>query len=183
MRRSSEQTKAAILRAARDRFSADGYDRATVRAIAAAADIDPSMVMRYFGSKRELFAKAADLDLKLPDLTTVPRDEVGRALAGHLIDRWEGDDALRILLRTAMTDEDASAKMQKIFAGQLTPLIARFTDDPVDAATRAGLAASQALGLALCRYVIRLPPVAALSREEVVEWVGPTLQRYLAGPR
>ncbi len=68
MRRSSEQTKAVILAAARERFAADGYDRATIRHIAADAAIDPSMVMRYFGSKERLFAAAADFDLRLPDV-------------------------------------------------------------------------------------------------------------------
>lgn len=40
---------------------------------------------------------------------------------------------------------------------------------------------SQLLGLALTRYVLRLPPVVALSPAEIVEEVGPTIQRYLAG--
>ena len=44
---------------------------------------------------------------------------------------------------------------------------------------RAGLVATQVLGLALCRYVLRLPPVVAMSRDEVVAWLGPTVQRYL----
>ena len=45
--------------AARERFAADGYERATIRAIAADAEIDPSMVMRYYGNKEKLFAAAA----------------------------------------------------------------------------------------------------------------------------
>jgi AcrR family transcriptional regulator len=94
----------AILHAAKARFGAEGYDRATVRAIAADAGIDPSMVMRYFGSKRQLFAVAAEFDLRLPDLAGTPREEVGHVLAAHLLARWEDDDALKILLRTAVTD-------------------------------------------------------------------------------
>ena len=69
MRRSSEHTKAVILAAARERFAESGFERATIRAIAADANIDPSMVMRYFGSKDRLFAAAADFDLQLPDLS------------------------------------------------------------------------------------------------------------------
>nr|BFE85124.1 hypothetical protein GCM10020093_077250 [Planobispora longispora] len=72
MRRSSEDTKTLILAAARERFAADGYERATIRAIAADAKIDPSMVMRYFGNKDKLFAAAADVDLRLPDLAALP---------------------------------------------------------------------------------------------------------------
>lgn len=59
MSRSSEDTKAVILRAAREHSAADGYDRTTIRAIAATAGIEPSMVMRCFGSKQQLFATAA----------------------------------------------------------------------------------------------------------------------------
>ncbi|MFB4314408.1 TetR family transcriptional regulator [Actinomadura sp. 21ATH] len=182
MRRSSTETKAVILKAARERFAADGYDRATIRAIAADAAIDPSMVMRYYGSKQQLFAAAADIDLRLPDLTAVPRDEIGRVLAAHLVDRWEGD-ALRILLRTAVTDPDIAERMRTIFAAQLGPKVADLTGDPAEAPARAGLAATQALGFALCRYVLRLPPVVALERDEAVAWLAPTFQHYLAGPR
>lgn len=39
--------------------------------------------------------------------------------------------------------------------------------------------ATQILGLALCRFVLRLPPVVGMDRDEVVEWLGPTIQRYL----
>lgn len=172
----------AILRAARARFAAEGYDRATVRAIAADASIDPSMVVRYFGSKRQLFALAANFDLRLPDLAGVAREEVGHALATHLLDRWEGDDGLQILLRTAVTDDDAAARMRTIFTDQLIPIIANLVDDAAEAATRAGLVSSQALGVALTRYVLRLPPVVEMAPAELVEWVAPTLQRYLVGP-
>jgi Tetracyclin repressor-like, C-terminal domain len=71
--------------------------------------------------------------------------------------------------------------MQAIFAEQLGPAIARLCEGSATASTRAGLIASQALGLALCRYVLRLPPVAAMERAEVIGWLGPTFQRYLTG--
>jgi AcrR family transcriptional regulator len=169
----------AILGAARTRFATDGYDRATVRAIAADAGVDPSMVMRYFGSKRQLFARTADFDLRLPDFTAIARERVGHVLAAHLLDRWEGDEALQILLRTATTDADAAERMHAIFARQLAPQIATITGDPASAATRAGLVATQALGAALCRYVLQLPPVVALTPAELVTWMAPTLQQYI----
>jgi AcrR family transcriptional regulator len=171
----------AILRAARNRFGADGYDRATVRAIAADAGVDPSMVMRYFGSKRQLFARAVDFDLRFPDLAGAPRDQVGRVLATHLLDRWEDDAGLKILLRTAATDDDAAERMRTIFTKQLTPMVADLIDDADAAPTRAGLVSSQALGVALTRYVLRLPPVVDLSTAELIDWVSPTFQRYLVG--
>src|SRR4051795_4810152 len=98
--RRSDATRAAILTAARERFAADGYERATIRAIAADANIDPSMVMRYFGNKDQLFAAAADFDLQIPDLSDVNRKQLGARLVAHFLDRWERDEALIVLLRS-----------------------------------------------------------------------------------
>lgn len=183
MRRSSEQTKAAILAAAREQFAAVGFEGATIRSIAAAADIDPSMVMRYFGNKDKLFAAAAEFDLRFPDLSGVATEELGARLVGHFLDRWEGDEVLVVLLRSATTNTAAAQRMRQLFAAQLLPAITTLAVD--DAARRAGLIATQMLGMALCRLVLELPPVVALSRDEVVAWLGPTIQRYLsesAGP-
>jgi len=179
--RRSEATRTAILAAARERFAAEGYERATIRAIAADASIDPAMVMRYFGSKERLFAAAAEFDLRLPDLTAVPPDAVGDALVSHFLARWESDETLTALLRAGVTHEAAATRMRAIFAAQVAPALARLCDDPAEVPTRAGLVATQILGLALCRYVLRLPPLVAMSRDEVVRWFGPTMQRYLRG--
>jgi len=178
--RRSDATRAAILSAARERFAADGYERATIRAIAADAGIDPAMVMRYFGSKEKLFATAAEFDLRLPDLAAVPAGEAGRRMVEHFLERWEGDETLTALLRAAVTNPPAAERMQAIFAGQVAPAVAALCPDPAQAPARAGLIASQILGAALCRYVLRLPPMTAMPAAEVVAWLGPTVQRYLA---
>jgi AcrR family transcriptional regulator len=181
MRRPGTETKAVILAAARERFATDGYERATIRAIAADAQIDPSMVMRYFGNKERLFAAAAEFDLELPDLTQVPRDRLGTTVAAHFLERWERDEALQILLRVGVTNEAVAERMRTIFAAQLGPVIAKATRRPQEAPVRAGLAASQVLGMALCRYVLAFPPLASMDRQQVIDWIGPTLQRYLTG--
>ena len=180
MRRSSEQTKAVILTAARERFAESGFERATIRAIAADANIDPSMVMRYFGNKAQLFAAAADFDLAIPDLSDVGPGHLGARLVTHFVDRWERDEALVVLLRSSATNAQAAQRMREIFAGQLLPVIAKM--NPVEPQRRAGLIATQVLGLALCRYVLRLPPVVGMSHDEIVSWLGPTVQRYLEAP-
>jgi AcrR family transcriptional regulator len=176
----ADQTKAVILAAARERFAESGYEAATIRAIAADANIDPSMVMRYFGNKDQLFAAAAEFDLRFPDLSGVPPSELGTALVSHFLARWEDDDALVVLLRSATTNAEAAQRMKDIFAAQLMPAIAKFVP-PQDAPRRAGLIATQVLGMALCRFILRLPPVVAMSREDLIEWLGPTLQRYATG--
>ncbi|MFC6157936.1 TetR/AcrR family transcriptional regulator [Kribbella jiaozuonensis] len=176
----SDRTRASILAAARERFGADGYERATIRAIAADAAIDPAMVMRYYGSKEKLFAAAAEFDVRLPDLTDVPVEQAGEVLVRHLVERWEEDDTLKVLLRNAVTNEAAAERMRQVFSAQLAPAIQRASVD--QPAVRAGLISTQALGFALCRYILELRPVVAMSVDEVVAWLGPTITRYLTSP-
>lgn len=179
MRRSAAETKAVILAKARERFGTSGFQAATIRAIAADAEVDPAMVMRYFGSKDQLFAAAAEFDLQLPEFAPADRDRLGWLLVGHFLRRWEGgDDALVILLRSSATNWEAAQRMREIFGIQLQPLVASWAPSG-EAAMRAGLIATQILGLALCRFVLRLPPVVDLSQDEVIDWLGPTIQRYL----
>ncbi|MER6568445.1 TetR family transcriptional regulator [Streptomyces sp. NPDC001093] len=180
--RRSDATRSAILHAARERFAADGYERATIRAIAKDARIDPSMVMRYYGSKEGLFAAAVALDLRLPDLTRVPREEVGRALVGHFLDLWEENEELTAVLRVGATNQAGAERMQGIFRDQLLPLAEQVCPDPEQVPARAALCAAQLLGLALTRYVLRLPAARELTREELLAWLGPTVRRYLTAP-
>jgi AcrR family transcriptional regulator len=178
----SDTTRDAIRSAARERFAADGYERATIRAIAADAGIDPAMVMRYFGSKERLFTAAASIDVRIPDLTAIPRERLGVTMAEHFLNRWGGDDeTLVVLLRSALTHQAATERIREIFADQIAASVARVVDDPDEAATRAGLMASQVLGAALCRFVLRFPPMVDIPRDELIEWLGGTLQRYLTG--
>lgn len=177
----SERTRAAILAAARQRFAAAGYEKTTVRAIAGDASIDPAMVMRYFGSKELLFTAAIQIDLRMPDLATLPREQLGTALVAHFLELWEGNETLQVLLRAGVTNEEAAATMQRIFREQLLPVVAPLSADAGEAARRAGLAASQILGLALCRYILRFPQLVAMSKADVVASVAPTIQAYLTG--
>ena len=180
----SEESRSAILDAARKRFGAEGFERTTIRAVAADAGIDPSMVMRYYGSKDGLFAAATDVELQLPDLTAVPQSGLGEALIRHWVELWEGDlahESMIILLRSSITNEAAAKRLREVFIAQVLQAVSAMVEDPKEAATRAGLVSSQMLGLALTRYVLKLPPVVAIDREAIVAGVGPTSQRYLTG--
>ncbi|MFD3581255.1 TetR family transcriptional regulator [Streptomyces sp. NPDC058683] len=177
----SDRSKAAILRAARERFAAQGYERTTIRAVASDAGIDPSMVMRYFGNKAQLFDATLAIDLRLPDLTGVPADEVAQAVVRHFLKRWEGDpadDALLVLLRSAVTNEQAAARMHEIFAAQVAPALATALG-PEHAVRRAGLVSAQLLGLGLTRYLLRLPAVTALTADEIEDGLAPAIQAVL----
>ncbi|MCX5259207.1 TetR family transcriptional regulator [Streptomyces canus] len=182
VRRRSDATRTAILAAARERFAADGYERATIRAIAKDARIDPSMVMRYYGNKEGLFAAAVSVELELPEPGSLPRHDIGRALVSRFLDLWEENEVLTALLRVGATNQAGAERMQGIFREQVMPVALRVCPDPEQAPARAALAATQLLGLALTRYVLRFPPTVALAREEIVAWLAPTVQRYLTAP-
>lgn len=180
-RRTAEATKAAILGAARTRFAQQGYERTTIRAVAADAGIDASMVMRYFGSKEQLFDAALAVDLNLPDLRDVPADRLPALLVRHFLSRWEGeppDEALAVLLRSAVTNDQAAARMRDIFARQVAPALGAVMSGP-DAPARAALVAAQLLGLLLSRNLVRFPAAAGLTPDEVERLYAPALAAVL----
>ena len=179
----SEGTRRAILAAARATFAARGYEQTTIRAVAAQAGVDPSMVMRYFGSKAGLFTAAVTMDLQVPDLRSVTPSRRGELLVHHFISRWEDplhDDELIALLRTGVTSETVAERLQAVLGQLITEPIAALTNDRP--AERGTLIAAQLLGLALCRYILRFEPLASLPADEVVAAVAPSVQRYLTRP-
>src|SRR5260370_37743365 len=85
----SPQNREAIRVAALEQFTKRGYDRATTRDIAAAAGVDPALVLHYFGSKDQLLVAALEFPVN-------PRELVSELLDG-------GDDCLsERLLRRAL---------------------------------------------------------------------------------
>jgi AcrR family transcriptional regulator len=180
----SAGTRSGILAAARKLLSEQGYEATTIRAVAAEVGVDPSMVMRYYGSKTGLFSAAVDVDLYLDKVPRTPANELGEALARHFLSRWEGelsDEATTLLLRSAATNADAAQRMRTIFDTQVTTFVREAIDGRTDAAKRAGLVSSQLLGLALTRYVVALRPITAMSVDALVHSVAPVLQHYLTG--
>ena len=177
----SQPTRDRILAAARQIFGEQGYDRTTIRGVAAAAEIHPSMVMRYYGSKEGLFAAAATFDLELPDLSAVPHEDIGRTLVRHALKRWgaEGGE-LTSLLRIAVTHEAARKRMETILRDQVAPALAGVCGAR-RATTCAALIATQMLGIALTRFVLRLPIVLAVSERTLIEEVSPKIQSYIDG--
>ena len=178
--RNAEATRADILTAARVRFGSEGYERTTLRAIAADVGVDPALVIRYFGSKQDLFAAAAEFSLDLPDLTGVEPDELAEALLGRFFAVWENDSTFVALLRAAMTSPTAADTMRRVFALQVAPTLAAITPDHHE--QRAGLFGAYIIGLATTRYVLANPAVADLGHDELTRWVAPVVRQLLVGP-
>ena len=178
--RKSERTRTRIIEAARERFRKEGFERTTIRKVAGDAKIDPSMVMRYFESKRGLFDAAMTVELRIPDLTRHPRDRLGEALVSHFLNRWEesNDDSLQLLLRSTASNEAAAERARAIFRDQIMPMVSRLRGE-ADSRDVAALIGTQMIGLAYTRYILKLPSLLAMPRQMIVRVIGATIQRYL----
>ena len=174
----SDRTRAAILAAARALFAAQGYERTTVREIAARAEIDPALVVRYFGGKEGLFAHAADFDLDLPPLAAIAPGQRGRALVAHFLKVWEGDGAgLPVLLRSAASNPAAAQRLNAIFAGQVAPALARVAGGRGRGRGWSRANCSGWRSAATCSAAAGCGAVARADRARG----GSTIQRYLVG--
>lgn len=174
-----------IIAAAVEEFGARGYDGATMRSIAARAEVDPALLHHYFGTKADLFVVAADapfrMDRFLPDVLEGPRAQVGERIVRFVLTSWDCPEVrarARVLFRAAMDGRDGELPMAQFMSRELLGKVAEHLDVP-DADLRVGLAASQLMGLLAARYIVEFAPVAKASVDELVVSVGATLQSYL----
>ena len=189
-------TREAILAAARARFGDLGYDRTTIRGIAADAGVDPALVHHFYGTKEGLFAAAMRLPLNPGDvvdavLKAAPDDQgpvLGEHLMRTLLGIWDVAEiraAFLGMLRSSLTSEQATSMLREFVTSVILSRIAQVAQqaapDGGDAEYRAALVASQVLGLALTRYVLELDPLKQASTDDLAAAIGPTLDRYLSG--
>jgi AcrR family transcriptional regulator len=180
-------SREAILAAARAQFAHHGYDAATLRGIAGAAEVDPALVRHYFGSKEGLFVAALEFPVDpakaLPGLFAQGTDGLGERLVRFFLEVWDDPDGQPFLaLLRSVTDSAEAAEMLRQFVTR--EVVARLAAviGGEGARLRASLAGSQLVGLAMMRYVIHLEPIASADRGELARILGPVIQRYLSPP-
>ncbi|HET9896918.1 MAG TPA: TetR family transcriptional regulator [Streptosporangiaceae bacterium] len=188
-------TSEAILEAARGQFAEHGYRGATIRAIASAAGVDPALVHHFYGTKEALFAAAMRMPVvpsqvlaaALGDMPDGPR---GEHLVRTALTLWESDgirETFEGLLRSAVTSDHAAAMLREFMADSILGTIARVSglttlgSSTDEVQYRVAMVASQMLGLALIRLVLKLPMVAGASVDELAATIGPAVERYLTG--
>lgn len=180
-------TRTEIVTAARTVFAEVGYDGASVRGIARAAGVDPALVHHYFSGKSALFAEVMQLPLDprqlVPQLLAGDRAGLGLRIATTFLRLWDSPDVgprMVAVVRTALASDEGSQRLGQFFAREvLGPVAAQLGADRPE--LRAALVGSQLMGLAVGRYLVRLPALAAAPPDAVAAAVAPTLQRYLAG--
>jgi AcrR family transcriptional regulator len=186
--RTGQQNKQRIVEVAREHFKR-GYDQATVRGIAADAGVDVAMVYYFFGNKEGLFASSV-LDVpehplhQLATMLDEGGEQIGPRLVRRFIERWDEGDTFEPLLtvwRSAATQPLARKLLHDTLAGPVAERVgAEFGVD--NAVLRVELVTVHLMGLAFARYQLRIEPIVSTGVDELVAWIGPTVQRYLTGP-
>ncbi|MFE5209711.1 TetR/AcrR family transcriptional regulator [Streptomyces sp. NPDC056600] len=186
----SAETPAArdrILTAAREVFAERGYEKASVRGIAKAADVDPALVHHYFGTKEQVFESAVEGAfapvLRTQPLTDLRPDRAGEQFVRMFLGIWENPATrapLLAIIRSAVSNEAAAAIFRRLVAGLVLSKVAKELDAP-DAELRAELAAAQVVGVVMLRYVIKVEPIASADPEELIARLAPVLQHHLTG--
>lgn len=180
-------TRDRILTSARELFARNGIDKTSIRAIAAAADVDPALVHHYFGTKTQLFAAAIHIPIDpmqvIGPLQQVPIEEIGRTLPSLLLPLWDSEMGKGFIatLRSILAGNDSSlvrSFLQEVIAREVG---SRVDNPPGSGPVRVQFVASQLVGVVMARYILELEPFKSLPVEQIAETVAPNLQHYLTG--
>jgi AcrR family transcriptional regulator len=177
-------TRQAILKAARATFGADGYERATIRAVAAAAGVDPSLVHHYFGTKAELFVAAHEVPISPATMRAALAG--GEGTLGERVTRLYLGAALRegsafeSLVRAAMTHPPAREMLRQFIERGVLDTLAPRLQTP-DARFRIMLAGAHLMGLFMARRVLGVDALRDVAFDRLVAAVAPAIDRYLTG--
>jgi AcrR family transcriptional regulator len=180
-------TAGSILSTARELFACNGIHRTTIRSVAVKAGVDPALVHYYFGSRRQLIAAAVgsaiDPESLVAVLSTTPVDELGWQVPLMLLSHWDSEagPAMTAALRYVRGGPGAGP-MDLLLRDTLIPGLASKIESRYGAGImRAELAVAELLGVAMMRYVLKAPPITALTFEHVADLIAPNIQRYLTG--
>lgn len=175
--RSSE----AIASVAATMFAERGYAATTVRDIAAAADVDPAIVIRRFGSKEALFLTSigpSALAETWQRTVEGPVESFGERCVAALLDSGDDTRGLFLALLRASDTEGIGSTLRLAHEQQfVAPLRARIGG--VDADLRARLAAAAAGGMLYALWAVGDAQLQA-SRDELVRRYGSVIQAAIA---
>jgi AcrR family transcriptional regulator len=183
----SSNTRDRILASARELFARNGIRNTSIRAVAAAADVDSALVHHYFGTKEQLFAAAVHIPIDPMDvigpLRDVPVEELGYKLPSMLLPLWDSEigAALIATLRSILAGSEVNlfrTFIQDVIAVEVGT---RVDDPPGSGNIRIQFVASQLLGVVMARYILELEPFASLPPQQIADTIAPNLQRYLTG--
>jgi AcrR family transcriptional regulator len=177
-----------ILVSARSLFAANGFSSTSLRSIAESAGVDVALISYYFKSKAGLLdavltVPADYLAAVAARIAKTPLEERARAMVAQHLAMWENETTSDILRSAilAASNEPAAMERLRLLYGRALEIISQGLPEE-ERTLRAGLVASQFVGMAMMRYVWRIGPLATISREDVVAFITPVIERYLTEP-
>jgi AcrR family transcriptional regulator len=178
--RKGQRTRRQILEAARAVFGEVGYERATIRGIAAAANVDKSSIVKYFGTKQQLFEEAVTWTIPINDVVSEDPSQTAENLARGMLAAWSADpnSPMAVLLRASMTSEDAAQILRTHITYHAISAIATTIDRP-DARLRAALLGAMLMGIASQRYLLRMPDLVDVDTEHILQLITPALRAVI----
>jgi AcrR family transcriptional regulator len=174
-----------VLRAARRLFASHGYAGTSVRAIAAAAEVNQAQVVTYFGGKEALFVEAVGRFEIEQDVLAGPVDGVGARIARAYIDRWEhmsDEDPWPALIRSSMAHGPSHELLRAELERQLTIPLGRLLGDTGDGPVRNALVQCLVAGMIMERYIYALEPARSLPADAFERGLAAALQHAIGGP-
>jgi AcrR family transcriptional regulator len=185
-------TRDDIIQAAKRIFAADGYDKASLRAVAREAGVDAALVHHYFDGKADLFIAAMALPFDPRQVhreagASSPMDVSGALIVQGFLTVWDKAEGTGSSFAACAGAMASSAQVADAMREFLADRVWRFVvvragDDEATHLLRRGLVSTQLIGLAFTRYLTRLPPISTASPAELGRWAGPTLDRYINEP-
>lgn len=178
--RKGQRTRRQIVDAARVVFGDVGYERATIRGIASAANVDKSSVIKYFGTKEKLFEEAVTWTIPIDDVISDDPSETAQNLARGMLAAWAADpnSPMAVLLRASMTSEEAAKLLRTHITSHAISSIARTIDTP-DARVRAALVGAMLMGIASQRYLLQMPDLVNADTEHILQLITPALRSVI----
>lgn len=183
--RGGSDAKDRILSAAQTLFLQHGYNATTMRAVAAAADVDPALISYHFGSKQGLFAGAMALGISpgqvIARLLEGDPEQMPQQIIRSVLTIWDDPElggSLALLVTQAQRDPALLRTFREYVERELTARLAEHLGG-TDATERAGAVLTVTLGLIFSRYVLGLNPTAAMDSERIVQLLAPSLAAVL----
>jgi AcrR family transcriptional regulator len=176
-----KRTEAAILDAARELFADVGFEKTTIRSVAAKAGIDPALVMQYYGNKEGLFAASARWHVDHKRIATAALGDIPHTALSDVFEGFEDPakrDGAVALLRNCLTHDSALGIVRDEVMCESQAMIAK-TIGGDDADLRAALLGSTMIGLILGRYLLELPALTGASQEDIERVMAPVLEQIV----
>lgn len=174
-------TRERLVRAGQELFLTHGYAGTTVREIARAAGVDHAMVNYCFGSKEGLLRAVLDMVVAPGEVfdrvrAAAPGD-LATALLTTALGLWDRDEiaeGFRRIVLEAATGGPGEAVVREYLGGRLAGRIEEAIGGR-DARGRTAAVAAIMAGTFMTRYVLRIEPIAGMSRDEAVRACAPAL--------